>query len=617
MSRIVSVWLPRWPILRFLAAQAKKAKNPPSKPVDPDRPFVLAVAAAGGPRIAALNEAAEAAGLALGEPLADARAKAEMLQVRALDAAADGAALRRLALWATRYTPTASAWCKDIWGEENGTDGFFLDIEGAAHLFGGEERLIADLSSRLEKNFGLPARLAVAATPGAAWALARFHAARLSILPSGQEAEAIAPLPVEALRLSPETCTTLRRLGFKSVGAFLEKPRAPFAARFPAELLKRLDQALGRVDEPLVPIVPPPVYHSLRYLLEPIITQEAVVALASRLMQTLVHVLVRDDVGARALKLSLYRVDGEVKTVDIGLTLPTRSVSHVARLIDLKLDALAATQDAGFGFEAVGLAVTRAEPMPARQTELTLTALNMDRHPEAPPPFPPPLAGEGREGASKGDGPEASADILRGPRCAWAPQDDDEIERCAALIDALRQRLGPQSVRRFAAVASHLPERAEVLPPVTGEELQSPPPERRRSATPDLIGGSRVGVTMPEQKTEKMRPLLLLPRAEPTEVTALVPDGPPRRFCWRGVTYEVTGAQGPERIAGEWWLNRARALPFPPPQAGEGGEGGEGAPTRDYYLVEDADGHRFWLFREGLYGRETAAARWFVHGLFA
>src|SRR5580704_3699388 len=163
MSRIVSVWLPRWPILRALAVQAK---NPSEKPIAPDRPFVLAVAASGGPRIAALNEAAEATGLAVGDPLADARAKAEFLQVGAVDAAADDAALRRLTLWATRYTPTASPW-----GEENGADGLFLDIAGAAHLFGGEDKLLADLSSRLADNFGLPVRLAVADTPGMAWAL--------------------------------------------------------------------------------------------------------------------------------------------------------------------------------------------------------------------------------------------------------------------------------------------------------------------------------------------------------------------------------------------------------------------------------------------------------------
>jgi protein ImuB len=516
----------------MLAAQARK---PCEKPIAPDRPFVLAITAAGGPRIAALNEAAEAAGLTLGEALTDARAKAGSLQVRAIDAAADNAALRRLSLWATRYTPTASPW-----DETNGADGFFLDIEGSAHLFGGEEMLLADLSARLAKNFRLPARLAVADTAGAAWALARFHAAPLQMLPSGAAAEALAPLAVEALRLSPATCATLRRLGFKSVGSLLDKPRAPFAARFPAELLRRVDQALGRIDEPLVPVVPPPVYHSLRYLLEPIITQEAVVALASRLMGPLTHVLERDDVGARGLRLSLYRVDGEVKTFDIALTLPTRSVAHVARLIDLKLEAVAATQDAGFGFEAVGLAVTHAESMSARQTEFTA---------------PSHASGSG-----------------------W--EHDGGTERCAALVDTLRQRLGPQSVRCFEPVERHLPERAEVLPPLNGTAAAWPVPEQKR-------------------------PLLLLPHAEPAEVTALVPDGPPRRFCWRGVSYEVAGAEGPERIAGEWWRTQPAV------------SARQDALTRDYYLVEAAGGHRFWLFREGLYGRETAAARWFVHGLFA
>ena len=495
---------------------------------------MLVATAAGGPRLAALNEAAEAAGLMPGEPLADARAKAEFLQTRDLDAAADDMALRRLALWATRYTPTASPLCRDFWAEENGADGFFLDIEGASHLFGGEEALIADLSLRLEKIFGLPARLAIADTPGAAWALSRFHRTPSPVLPSGQEACALKLLPVEALRLSPETCRTLRRLGFKTIGALLEQPRAPFAARFPAELLMRIDQALGRRDEPLIPIVAPPVYHMLRYLLEPILTQEAIVALARRLMQTLTHVLARDDVGARALRLSLYRVDGAVETIEIGLTLPTREVAHIVRLIDLKLEALAAAEDVGFGFEAIGLAVTRAERMSARQNDLIAE-----------------------------DSSEA-----------------DRAERCAVLIDTLRQRLGPQSVRRYEAVARHLPERAEALAPVTAEASAAWP-----------------------QGEQKPRPLLLLPRAEPTDVTALVPDGPPRRFRWRGVTYEVTGAQGPERIGAEWWRK---------PDGHRAPE-----PTRDYYLVEDADGHRFWLYREGLYERETSAARWFVHGLFA
>ena len=95
------------------------------------------------------------------------------------------------------------------------------------------------------------------------------------------------------------------------------------------------------------------------------------------------------------------------------------------------------------------------------------------------------------------------------------------------------------------------------------------------------------------------RPLLLFARAEPADVMAQVPEGTPRRFRWRGVLHAVARAQGPERITAEWWRN------------------GTEAPTRDYYLVEDDAGRRFWLFREGLFARETAAPRWFVHGLFA
>src|SRR5436190_21746105 len=144
MSRIVSVWLPRWPIYRFLAVQAI---SPVGKPIDAERPLVLAIAATGGLRVAAMNEAAEDAGIAIGDPVADARAKADNLQVRAADSSEDDAALRRLTLWATRYTPTASPWIKETSAketsakatsaeatsaDENGADGFFLDIEGAA-----------------------------------------------------------------------------------------------------------------------------------------------------------------------------------------------------------------------------------------------------------------------------------------------------------------------------------------------------------------------------------------------------------------------------------------------------------------------------------------------------
>ena len=149
----------------------------------------------------------------------------------------------------------------------------------------------------------------------------------------------------------------------------------------------------------------------------PLTAQEAVVAVARRLMQDIVHALTRDGVGARTLRLALYRVDGGTQSIDIGLTRPTRNVAHITRLIELKLERAgeisAETLDAGFGFEAVGLAVTTAERMEPGQGEL---AVGLDES-------------------------------------AAAHTD----ERCAELIDGLTQRLGPRSVRRLAAVATTCP----------------------------------------------------------------------------------------------------------------------------------------------------------------
>ena len=144
MSRIVSVWLPRWPILRLLAAQAK---NPSGKPVDPDRPFVLAMAGSRRTAHRRLERGGRGGGACARRAVGRRAGESGIFAGRA--PSMPPPMMPRCAgcaLWATRYTPTASPW-----DEENGADGFFLDIEGAAHLFGGEERLIADLSARLEK----------------------------------------------------------------------------------------------------------------------------------------------------------------------------------------------------------------------------------------------------------------------------------------------------------------------------------------------------------------------------------------------------------------------------------------------------------------------------------
>ncbi len=488
------------------------------------------------PRIVAVNPAAQRCGLAVGETLADARARIGALEVRIADPAADSKALTRLAQWATRYTPSVA-----LYKNHNGTDGFFLDVTGAAHLLGGEDKLLADLARRL-KAFGLPTRLAAAETVGTAWAVSHY-ARTAAIIPAGAETEALAPLPVEGLRLAPETALTLRRLGFKRIGDLIGKPRAPFAARFERDFLCRLDQALGRTPEPLALLAPPPAYVKTRSLLEPISTEDAIVAVATRLMQDLVPKLEADGVGARHLRLTLYRVDGAAQRLDVGCTLPTQSADDVARLIGLKLERLARLLEAGFGFETVSLAVAVAERMNPRQHAL-----------------------------------------------AAASEEAEHARRCTVLLDALRQRLGPDSVRHLAPVASHWPERSEKIIKERSEKATRERNENRTETRDEAAVWPAVKGT---------RPPLLLPRAEPADVIALMPDGPPQRLRWRGRLHTIAHAEGPERIAAEWWRTRT-------PQ-----------PTRDYYLVEDDAGRRLWLYSEGIPGRETAAPRWFVHGLFA
>ena len=110
------------------------------------------------------------------------------------------------------------------------------------------------------------------------------------------------------------------------------------------------------------------------------------------------------------------------------------------------------------------------------------------------------------------------------------------------------------------------------------------------------------------------RPPFLLPHPEPVAVVAEIPDGPPASLEWRRRRCRIVKAQGPERIAPEWWQ----------PLLALTRESEESTPkrrprTRDYYTIEDEVGRRYWVFREGLYGREESEAppAWYLHGLFA
>ena len=168
-----------------------------------------------------------------------------------------------------------------------------------------------------------------------------------------------------------------------------------------------------------------------------------------------------------------------------------------------------------------------------------------------------------------------------------------EAERAhalAELLDRLSARLGARAVTRRELVDAHLPEQAEASAPAALGEAR-----RRGESRP---GEAPAGLTFGDGSNgAPERPLRLFARPEPIEAVAEAPDGPPLRFRWRRVLHDVAAIEGPERIAAPWWRREAM-------------------PTRDYFRAEDTKGRRFWLYREGLWGRETAQAKWFVHGLF-
>src|SRR3954454_10962606 len=192
--------------------------------------------------------------------LAQAQALVPGLVVQAADPAGDAAELSRLAGWCLRYAPLAAAdW----------PDGLWIDVSGTAHLHGGEARLLRDLVARLAEQ-GLRARAAVADTPAVAHAVARYGAE--GVVPPGGGMPG--DLPLEALRLPDAVSAELRLLGFDRIGPLAAAARAPLVRRFGSMLALRLDQAAGRVFEPIVPVAPAAVIQARLGFVEPLMTAE-------------------------------------------------------------------------------------------------------------------------------------------------------------------------------------------------------------------------------------------------------------------------------------------------------------------------------------------------------
>jgi protein ImuB len=486
MRRVVFVWLPAWAIERLERTQ------PGAVPAE--HPFALVEKGPRGLVVSAVNACARALGVQEGETLADVRTRLPSLAARPAMAARDADALHALARWLGRYGPTRNV---------DGRDGIWIDVTGVAHLFGGEEALLADLVARLAR-LGLTAQAGVAETHRAAAALARFSAAHMHpyfVSTPGNARADLGALPITALDLDAATAALLRRLGLKRIDQLYGLPRAALAQRFrrglpstraatagaaAATVLVRLDQALGVLADPRRPLEEPPDADVRLPCPEPLMTAGGIEAALRVLADTLVANLAAAVMGARRFQVALYRTDGTCARAAVATSAPCRQPEHICRLFADKLAAL----DAGFGVDLVVLCAADLQALTDVQTTFD----------------------------------DSAADAAG--------------RSVAHLIDRLASRLGSDRVYCVTPVASHIPERAQRAAPAIAARTPSLPPA--------------------DQPRRGARPALLLDPPEPITVVAEVPEGAPLRLQWRRVRRRIVRTEGPERIAPEWW--RACAL---------------------------------------------------------
>lgn len=358
--------------------------------------------------------------------------------------------------------------------------------------------------------------------------------ARFAGAPAPDERRAVKRLPVAALGLDDDATTALVRAGLKTVGDVMARPLSVIAARFGEGAAMMVRRLNGDVKGPIVQRRTVPKIGVERRFAEPIARTDYALEVLAELATEAAETLAERHEGGRRWEARLFRADGLVQRLRVETGTPTRDVALLMRLFRERIDSLADPLDPGFGYDLIRLDIALAEKLDASQLKL--------------------------EGGEAQKGPLQKEGVVQ-------------------LLDQLGTRLGRTRVRRFSARDSHIPEQAELMLPASDPVPTAPwiPPE---TGEPPL------------------RPIYLFDPPQPIDsMMAEVPDGPPNRFRWRRTVHEVARAEGPERIAGEWWRR-------------------DDIPTRDYFRIEDRKGRRFWIFRHGLYS-ELETPRWYLHGLFA
>lgn len=467
------LWLPFWPLERLYKPKIGTLTN--------SRPLVLVTACDGLQRISAVNSTAASKGIQPGMLLTDVRVIIPGLVVHLANPDASLEALGKLADWCRRYSPIVAV---------DGDDGIQIDITGCAHLFGGETALLADLLSRLEK-FGLSSRAAIASSIGAAWAIAHYSETISNVISLDDTAQQISELPVKGLRLPENIILSLNRVGLRSIGDLYGVPREALVSRFGNIVNRRLDQALGFKDEPVLRKPLDTDFCVKMAFPEPISCITDINQAIRSLMNQLCRDLEYREYGVERFELALHFSEGKVRQISIDCSRPSRNPEHLTRLVNDHLSVL----ESDFGIDLIVLLVLVGQPLESVQEDFCV----FDKS-------------------------------IRGSSLNHSDFSLLADQGLINLVDRIGNRLGSKNIVRFSSRQSYIPEHA-VVAVAALEEF-------------NLV--NLVNNKIP-------RPILLLPFPELIKVLAEVPDSPPAIFYWRNITHRVCWAGKPERIAPEWW----------------------------------------------------------------
>jgi protein ImuB len=280
-------------------------------------------------RVVDCSASAFAKGARYGMPLAEATAFVAA-HLERFDPHADLVALKKLAAWCERFSPSVAT-------EES--DCLTMDMTGLTHLFGSEQAIATDIMQAFRK-IGLIIRIAICDSFAGAWALCHASDRPVVIVPRGELSKALEPLPVAALKLGSDTVTTLNSLGVEKIGQLLAIPRDGLAERFDPALLQRLDQVMGRAPETIIPHRPVPEL-TAEIAWEYGVTDRFVLSdTINNLLGEVTPLLAMQRRGIIAFDCALHSENEQPVYLSVGLYQATANTKHLSELADLQLEKL-------------------------------------------------------------------------------------------------------------------------------------------------------------------------------------------------------------------------------------------------------------------------------------